>query len=69
MQQKVSWELLEKREKERMKKGLVELFRSFIDSALRTRRIWCALHLILKASLLTAFTHLLSLLVKLAIWF
>lgn len=69
MQQKVTWELLEKREKERMKKGLVELFRSFIDSALRTRRIWYALYLILKASLLTAFTRLLSLLLKLAIWF
>lgn len=69
VQKMVSWELLEKREGERMKKGWVELFRSFIDSVLRTRGIWCALHLILMASLLTTFTYMLSLLVKIAIWF
>jgi len=61
VQKKVSWELLEEREGERMKKGWAELFRSFIDSALRTRWIWCALHLILMTSLLTTFTYMLSL--------
>ncbi len=72
VQQKVSWELLEKREKARMKRGWAELLHPWYILICEHGEWGVLLHLKSMASLLTAFTHhshLLSLLVILAIWF